>query len=80
MFSPLFYTTHTVPATDLAVQCYHAQENPELCQECTCQARCVHVHVHCIYTIRTIVLMDCSFLHVCHITVYVDIFAGDFIS
>ncbi len=30
---------HTVPASDPAVQCHHAQEDTELCKECPRQAR-----------------------------------------
>ena len=33
----------TVAASDPAVQCHHAKEDPKLCQECPRAARYVHV-------------------------------------
>ena len=50
----------TVPETDSVVQCHHAQEDTDVCKECSCQARyvcgclCFHAGGMCVVCVACI--------------------------
>ena len=65
----------TVAETDSVVQCHHAQEDTDVCKECSCQARyvygCLCIHAGCVCDVCGLHLERVSVTVVAHVAVFI---------